>query len=209
MLKKIAKLTGLGCAFVVLMLGAASAQTSDIEVGSGAFVQAMAEDAISSLATENTARDERIKRFRQMFNDKFAVRSIGKFVLGRYWNRANESERDEYMGLFEDLMVVTYVDRFASYAGEALKVEKSRKENEQIVTVFSVIERTGGAKSIRVNWRIGTNGTKYKVLDVVVEGASMSTTLKSDFSSIVRSKGGKVSGLIEELRKKTASLNSQ
>jgi phospholipid transport system substrate-binding protein len=209
MLKRFGILASFLCALVVMTLGAASAQTNDIEAGSGAFVQAMAEDAISSLATENTARDERISRFRQMFNDKFAVRSIGKFVLGRYWRKASDDERKEYMELFEDLMVVTYVDRFAEYAGEALQVKQSRKENEKTVTVFSVIKRTAGAKSIRVNWRIGTNGTIYKVLDVVVEGASMSTTLKSDFASIVRKKGGKVAGLIEELRKKTASLKTQ
>ena len=197
------------CALIVMMLGTATAQTNNIEAGSSAFVKSLAENAIRSLASEDTDRAERIDRFRMMFNKNFAVRSIGKFVLGRFWKRASEDERKEYMSLFEDLMVVTYVDRFAKYAGESLQVNKAREENKNTATVFSVIKRPGGAKSIRVNWRIGTNGTIYKVLDVVVEGASMSTTLKSDFVSIVRRNGGKVSGLITELRKKTAALNQQ
>ena len=34
----------------------------------------------------------------------------------------------------------------------------------------------------------------------------MSTTLRSDFGSIIRRSGGKVAGLIDELRKKTKHL---
>ena len=45
-------------------------------------------------------------------------------------------------------------------------------------------------------------------IDVVVKGASMSQTLRSDFGSIIRQKGGRVSGLLEELRVKTASLKA-
>ncbi len=47
-----------------------------------------------------------------------------------------------------------------------------------------------------------------KILDVIVEGASMSQTLRSDFGSIIRQKGGKVSGLLDVLRVKTAALEN-
>jgi len=103
-------------------------------------------------------------------------------------------------------MVVSYVDRFARYAGETLDIRKSRAEKTNTATVFTEIKRPAGAKPIRVNWLTGTDGKVYKILDVIVEGTSMSTTLRSDFGSIVRQKGGSVAGLIEELKKKTASL---
>jgi phospholipid transport system substrate-binding protein len=192
---------------MVLALGTtAPVIADDLETGSSKFISSLAENAIGSLASKETERNERINRFRAMFVENFAVRSIGKFVLGRFWKKASEEERKEYLGLFEDLMVVSYVDRFAQYAGEALKVKSARAEKKNTATVFSLIERPGGAKAIRVNWRVGTNGKIYKILDVVVEGTSMSNTLRSDFSSIVRRKGGKVAGLIEELRIKTAAL---
>ena len=56
--------------------------------------------------------------------------------------------------------------------------------------------------------RVGARGEIIRILDVVVEGASMSQTLRSDFGSIIRQRGGKVSGLLEELRVKTASLKA-
>jgi len=104
-------------------------------------------------------------------------------------------------------MVVTYVDRFANYAGEALDIEKSRVEDKSIATVFTQIMRKGGAKPIRVEWIVGTNGVIYKIVDVKVEGVSMTQTLSSDFASIIR-RGGGIPGLLDELEKKTAQLSA-
>ena len=143
-----------------------------------------------------------------MFNDNFAVRSIGKRALGRYWRQASEVEQTRYQTLFEDLMVVTYVDRFASYAGEALEILKSRIEDQAIATVFTEIRRKGGAKPIRVDWIVGTNGTIYKIVDVKVEGVSMTQTLAADFTSIIR-QGGGIPVLLDELQKKTTQLSAQ
>ena len=61
---------------------------------------------------------------------------------------------------------------------------------------------------MKVLWRVGAKGETFKILDVIVEGASMSQTLRSDFGSIIRQKDGKVSALIEALRLKTASLKA-
>jgi len=193
---------------VVAMLSGVPAWAG-IEEGADSFLRSLAGKAVQSLTQAETPRNERIKRFRVMFRENFAVRSIGKFVLGRNWRRASDAEKKEYLVLFEDLMVVTYVDRFQRYAGEALMVVKARAESDNIATVFTEIERPGGAKPIRVDWRVGTNGTIYKILDVVVEGTSMSNTLRSDFGSIVRREGNQVSGLLEALRQKTAALKAE
>jgi phospholipid transport system substrate-binding protein len=193
-------------AVLVLFGGPARA---GIEERANAFLRSLVDQAVKSLTEADTPRPERIKQFRSMFRGNFAVRSIGKFVLGRNWRRATDVERKEYMVLFEDLMVLTYVDRFQRYAGVSLKIKKTRVDTESIVTVFSEIERPDGAKPIRVDWRVGTNGTIYKLLDVIVEGTSMSNTLRSDFGSIVRREGNQIGGLMAVLREKTAALKAK
>lgn len=202
-------LGGLAVSALLALHILSSAAHAGIDEGADKFVRSLAEKAIQSLTGADVARPERVRRFRVMFKENFAVRSIGKFVLGRHWRRASDDEKREYFQLFEDLMVVTYVDRFQRYAGEALKVTKARADTDTIATVFSEIERPGGAQPIRVDWRVGTNGTIYKVLDVVVEGTSMSNTLRSDFGSIVRREGGRVSGLLVKLREKTQALKAE
>lgn len=193
-------------AVLLLMGGRAHA---GIEEGANAFLQSLANQAVKSLTDADTPRPERIKRFRAIFRANFAVRSIGKFVLGRNWRRASDEERKEYLVLFEDLIVISYVDRFQRYAGGSLKVKRTRVDSERIATVFSEIKRPDGAKPIHVDWRVGTNGTTYKLLDVVIEGTSMSNTLRSDFGSIVRREGNQIGGLLAALREKTAALKAE
>jgi phospholipid transport system substrate-binding protein len=193
------------------LLSAAPARASaELENGAKAFIESLAKQAVDSLADPKIPRPERIVRFRRMFNDSFAVEAIGRWILGRHWRTATEAERSEYLGLFEDLMVVSYVDRFAEYAGEALKVNRSITENENTVTIFSEIVRPNGGPAVRVDWRVGRNKqAAYKIVDVLVEGTSMSNTMRSDFTSVLNQKGGQMSGLIEVLREKTVALKQE
>lgn len=191
---------------VALVPGLASA--GSLEDDAKAFVGSLADQAIKSLTGKDVSRADRVTNFRALFNEHFAVKGIGKFVLSRYWKKANEAEQAEYLKLFEDLMVVSYVDRFAQYAGEKLSITKAIPKGDKNATVFSEIQPEAGGKGVRVDWKVATkDGAVFKVVDVVVEGTSMSQTLRSDFGSIIKQKGGKVSGLLEVLREKTASLN--
>ena len=205
-----AALKGLVFIFVLILpLGLAppsvAAETQEM---AGSFIRSLADQAIKSLTQKDTPRDVKIKRFRTLFNDSFAVRSIGRFVLGRSWRKASKEEQTEYLKLFEDLMVVSYVDRFSRYAGDVLVITRTRAENPRNTTVFTKVKTSSTGKPAKVLWRVGSRGKIMKIVDVIVEGVSMSQTLRSEFSSIVRQKGGKVSGLIEELRKKTKSLKA-
>lgn len=191
---------------VALAVPAGGASASELEERADKFIRSLAGQAIESLTKKGTSREVRIQRFRELFNENFAVRSIGKFVLGRHWRKATDAEKTEYMGLFEDLMVISYVDTFQRYAGENLSVTRTRPDKAKIVTVFTDIVRPGATKPAKVLWRVGDSGDSLKILDVIVEGISLGQTLRADFGSIIRRKQGRVAGLIKELRLKTASL---
>lgn len=180
----------------------------EMEDKATSFVQDLEKAAVSSLTDTTKPRQERVDAFRTLFRDKFAVNVIGRWTLGRSWRKANKEEQTEFLKLFEDLMVATYVDRFANYAGEGLKYTKTVPVDENMSTVHTEIVRADQVDSrpISVLWRVGRQGEIYKVLDVVVQGASMSLTLQKEFTAIVRNKGS-VAGLLEELRKKTSELN--
>ena len=185
-----------------------SPQAASFEDEATTFVKKLAEKAIAELTDKSEPRVQRIFLFREFFNAHFAVNGIGKWILGRHWKKATEEEREEYLHLFEDLMVVSYVDRFAAYTGEPLMIIKTLSQNATNATVFTEIEQPGGTAPINVDWRVARKDSIYKIVDVVVEGTSMSATLRSDFGSTIRQRGGKVSGLLTALREKTASLNS-
>lgn len=197
-------------AVVVLVLGtvfASAAVAADREETARQFVESMADQAIQALAVPDISRSERIRRFRALFNDHFAVEAIGKWVLGRYWSRVSPADQREYLRLFEDYIVASYVDRFAAYTGEKLRILKAVGAANEPVTVFSEIALPGqGAAPVRVDWRIEGTAPDFKVMDLVVEGISMSTTLRSDFGSIMRRSNGDIDGLLAVLRDKATSL---
>ncbi len=200
---------GLSIALMTATAWPGSAGAASAEEGAKAFLNTMADQAIRSLTKAGVSRPERIENFRTLFKENFAVKTIGKWILGRYWSKATPEQQNEYFRLFEDLIVVSYVDRFAQYTGEGLKITKTLAHNKRVTTVFSEIQQLGSTTPVRVDWRIGKTSKAYKVMDVVVEGTSMSITMKSDFGSIIRQKGGKVAGLLEVLRSKTATLKKE
>lgn len=194
-------------AALVLMMGLPGAAAADSADDAREFVNSLADQAIQALTVPDISRPERVRRFRVLFNDHFAVEVIGKWVLGRHWRRAEPAERDEYLVLFEDYVVVSYVDRFAEYAGERLQITKAIVEADGSSIVHSEILLPGSGKTpVRVSWRIDGADGDLKIADLVIEGVSMSTTLRSDFGSIIRREGGRLAGLLDVLRDKTASL---
>ena len=190
----------LACCLVVLMAmpGARAESFSD---GAGKFITSLADKAIAALTEEGIDREKRVARFRKLLNENFAVKSIGRWVLGRYWRKATYAERSEFLKLFENLIVTTYVDRFEKYSGETLTVTKTVVKKAGDAIVFSQITRSQGVKPINVDWRVRATEGKYKIVDVIVEGISMGQTQRSEFASVIRRSGGNVKGLIAALRK--------
>ena len=199
-------LTGALASAALLFVVPSAGPAAGVEDAARKFIESLGDRAIHALTKQEVPRRERVKRFRHLFNENFAVADIGQWILGRYWRKATENQRGEYLALFEDLMVVSYVDRFTAYAGENLTITKTLPAGDAAAIVFSEIVRPAGGPPVRVNWRVGVKDEAYKIVDVIVEGTSMSTTLRSDFGSIIRRSGGEVAGLIDELRKKTKSL---
>lgn len=190
----------LTCCVVVLMT-MPGARAEPLVDGAGTFITSMADKAIAALTEEGISREKRVARFRVLLNENFAVKTIGRWVLGRYWRKATYAERAEYLRLFENLIVTSYVDRFERYSGETLTVTKTVVKKSGDAIVYSQITRSRGVRPIKVNWRVRTKEGKYKIVDVIVEGISMGQTQRSEFASVIRKNGGNVSGLLMELRK--------
>ena len=189
---------------VVLAVLIAPARATDDHTQAKAreFIEGLADQAVQALTNASVPREEREKRARVLLRENFAVPTIAQWVLGRYWRVATPAEQQEYLSLFEDLIVVTYVDRFTRYSGERLRVTRSVGMGETgDVNVFSDITNPGGSP-IDIGWRVRTRDGSMKVVDVSVEGVSMGQTQRSEFASIIQNNGGQVAGLLAEMRQR-------
>ncbi|MEE9545118.1 MAG: ABC transporter substrate-binding protein [Rhodospirillales bacterium] len=202
-MKKRREILGVYVALLFLFFPARGFSDSD-DVGPGAerFITSLADKAITSLTGEDITREKRARRFRSLLTEHFAVETIGRWVLGRHWRKATEGEREEYLSLFEDLLVITYAERFAMYSGETLVISKSVVNGNNDIVVYSSLNRTDGLQPLKVNWRVRARDGNFKIIDIIVEGISMGQTQRSEFASVIRQNGGQIENLLSLLRKR-------
>jgi phospholipid transport system substrate-binding protein len=175
--------------------------TAAADKGADEFIRTVGQQAIDSLTGEDLSDDQRQARFRVILNRRFGVPLIARFALGRYWRRTSEEKRKEYVGLFEDFVVLAYATLFRDYNGESFTVGTVREINKSDSLVKSEVGLKDGRK-IAVHWRV-RDKDEFKIIDVIVENVSMVITQRDQFAAIISQNGGTIDGLLRELRKKT------
>ncbi len=167
-----------------------------------ALVQRLGDRAIAILADKSYDAAARSEQFRTMLRDSFDLTTIGRFVLGRNaWNGATPEQQQEYMRLFEKLVIKIYSDRFAMYSGQKFKAVTSRPEGERDVVVKSqVIQPNDDQHAIEVDWRVRNVDGHLGIIDVIVEGISMSVTQRQEYGAVIQRNDGTIDELLKLMR---------
>lgn len=162
------------------------------------FIQELADEAIAFLSADLSI-DKKKKKFETLLNDKFDMRTIARFSMGRYFRLASDAQKKEYFSLFDDMIIDVYSKRFGEYTDEKLEVVSANYngKNDAIVNT-RIVPKSGAA--ISIDWRVRLKDNKYQIVDVVIEGISMAVTNRSEFASIIERGGGRVDALIEHLK---------
>lgn len=165
------------------------------------FVSDMGKDAIGFLSNDKLSSGQKKDSFEKLLNHKFDMDTISRFALGRNWKTATPDQRKEYKKLVNDMIVDVYSTRFNDYQGQSFAVKSSKPTGKRDYLVSSLIVPAQGSK-VKVDWRVRDKNGQLKIIDVVVEGVSMTLTQRSEFSSVIQRGGGNVDALIAHLKKK-------
>ena len=149
------------------------------------------------MSDRSISLEAREARFRRLLWDGFAMRKIGRFVVGRYWKAMTPDQQGEYQTLFASWVLKSYSAQLGGYAGEKFEIYRTTKAGSMDLFVRTRIARDGGA-ALRADWRVRKFKSGYKVVDVVVEGVSMLSTQRAEFGAVLRKHGP--DGLIDALQ---------
>ena len=185
--------------FVLMTVSSAKTANEPWRTDPAAFINHFAELAIDDILMAEVSDEEKISRLRTLFKDDFDIPAIGRFVLARNWRRANDTEKQEFLDLFEDVIVYTWSRRFGEYDGQVLDIRGTVPDGESGMVVDSVIVDKIG-QTVSVQWRLRLREEGLRIVDIIVEGVSMAITYRQDYASVIRQNGG-LNGLIEELRR--------
>ena len=172
-----------------------------------AFVQEVGDEVITLLTNKEIKREKRAAEFSTIFQTKFNVKSIGKFVLGRYWKQASDEQKQRFLELFSTVMVNTYATRFEGYTSQKFEVTGSRKESDGGITVISEV-LPPNAPPIRVDWKVFEKEGHLLIYDVLLDGISMSITQRSEYGAVIQQGSGDIEALLKALEEKANSATA-
>ena len=166
------------------------------------FVTELGSRALAAMGNGDTAAATQV-RFRQLFRQYFDVESCARFALGTYWRTATTLQRQEFVELYEDYVVVSYSTALRALGGASFGVLGSQSDREGVI-VSSRVQINGGAP-IRIDWRLNPTNHGYKVTDVIVNGISTASTQHADLVSVIQRHNGQMPSLLVALREKNVS----
>lgn len=194
-------------AFVLIVLVSVPLTQARSASESGAFVSEFAEKAISLVSDKSLSTAERREQFGDLVETYFDMPGIGRFLLGRYWRTASDAEQDAYLKAFTDNIVYTYARRFDEYDGQKLVVDGTRKDGRFDIVSSRIVDPNSN-QEYRLDWRVIDESGSLKVVDIVIEGVSMSVTQRQEYASVIQSNGGKVQALIDALTRQMAGVRA-
>jgi len=132
----------------------------------------------------------------------FDFERMSRWVLGKYWRKANADQRKQFINEFKNLLVRTYANALLEYSDQELVYLPFRGSLEdKEVTVRSEIAQPGGFP-IPINYKLHKPENDWVVFDVLIDDVSLVANYRSSFSREIRSKG------LDALIKKLASKNN-
>jgi phospholipid transport system substrate-binding protein len=172
------------------------------------FIQATGEELVAAINAAGASVAQRRERVAQILRRAVDVDGVGRFILGRWWRTATAEQQQEYLQLFEQVLIHNLSARFGEYQGVRFALGRTQARTEEDALVSTIVERPGNP-AFGLDWRVAEVGGQPKVVDVIAEGTSLRLTTRSEYSSVVTRNGGNVAALLTAMRQQIQQLSAR
>lgn len=166
-----------------------------LKAGIDDFIKVLSDESLKGEAGKKLLEEKLVRMFKQHFDLTYTSR----MCLGRHWRKLSPAERDEFVGLFSDLLKSTYIGRVDEYSGETVHYKREILQGSKARVKTVVVSKD---KEIPVEYKMINRDGSWRVYDVIIEGVSMVRNYRSQFSSILRKR--KFADLLKQMRDKIA-----
>lgn len=170
-------------------------------------VKTTSEDVLRQVADDKDLRNGNTTKLLELIETKvlphFDIQKMTRLAVGKNWPRATSDQQKEIVKQFQTLLVRSYGTAYSAYRQVKVEVSPLKLAGaETDVTVKSKILLPGGAPPVAVDYAMNKTGDGWKVYNVVVEGVSLVTTYRNDFTAQIEQGG--IDGLIKNLQERNA-----
>ena len=192
--------------FVGLMMFACSA-LAQATVPADVFVKSVADDVLAIVKKDKAIQSGDQEKIFALAEEKivpnFNFDHVCKLVLGKNFSKATKEQQDAFEREFRSLLIRTYASALSKYRNQTIEYKPLRDSaDDKDVVVKTQILQPGG-QPLAVDYSLEQVGDVWKVYDITIEGVSLVTNYRGQFSNEVRQGG--MDGLIQKLADKNKS----
>lgn len=186
---------------LALLLLGRSAAALDVATAEG-VVRSAIDDATNAFVGGPFTQEEARAKITAMVEKYADVPYESEQLVGRYWRKATPAQQQ----VFSDLLVPFFVATYGGMIDGARSTPKvdfvgSETRGDAVLVHTSILPQ--GEDPVPVDWLILTRPSgKTIVADLIAEDIGLVTTMKADFTSVIRSGGGNIEALFTAMRKK-------
>ena len=136
-----------------------------------------------ALKTDSRAKDRRAA-IRKEAEVVFDFTETAKRALGRHWQGLSEKDRQEFTGLFTDLIERAYISKIERYSGERIAYAGEAIDGGLATVRTRFVTKQG--TEVPVDYRMQQRGDRWFVYDVSVEGVSLINNYRTQFDKIIQ-----------------------
>ncbi len=163
------------------------------------FIQSTVNRA-SQILSKNISKEEKINQLKSIAKETVDIKGVGFYSLGSARKNLNDSQKIEYLKLFEDYFLKSFSSRLAEYTNPEIEVNDKKFLNENYTIVNSLLVGTSERPEVKIDWRVYTKDPENPLIrDLIIEGLSLARTQKEEFSSILNSNDGDINVLFKTL----------
>ena len=132
---------------------------------------------------------------------------VSRLVLGKNWTKATPEQKTAFQAEFRTLLLRTYATALSKYKNQVIDYKPLRMtDGANSASVKTQILQQGG-QPIAVDYTLAKEKDAWKVYDIVIEGVSLVTNYRGQFSQEVRQNG--LDSLIKKLADKNAAAKTK
>jgi phospholipid transport system substrate-binding protein len=128
--------------------------------------------------------EDRRTQIRRVAQDLFAFNEMARRVMGQHAKNCLPQEQDEFVRLFADAFTQAYATAVERYSGERVAF-LSEEVTGSLAHVHSLVTTTTGS-GISIEYQLLERGSRWAVYDIVLDGTSLVSTYRSQFTSSMR-----------------------
>jgi phospholipid transport system substrate-binding protein len=173
-----------------------------------AEVRATIDETSPVFANTNLAPADRQQQLRAIASRHFDFTYMARSAMGTHWKELTPAQRKEFVPLFTDHVINTYLSRLqqstVEAASHALK-DKVGYDGADRATVYSVVRLPILADPLAVDYLLRKGEGGWKLYDIVVDNVSTMANYRDEFNKTMNN-GGYLK-LASDLRSKEAAAH--